>query len=89
MSRKYLNDKNIKQLEFLLSHGVSFQVIPTKDDIRIRQFHGYSGKSECHLDSKRIELIEKILSSGCRVELEHVNGHIRVLQIRRKEVKPK
>lgn len=89
MVRKYIDDKKVKQLELLLSNGVSFQLIPTKDDMRIRQFHGYSRKFECSLDSKRIELIESLLANGDRVELEQINGHIRVLQIKRKEVKPK
>ncbi len=88
MNRR-IDEEKIKQIETLLSNGVSMQLIPTKDSLRIRCFQDTLSKSVCRLDKKRLEVIEAILANGDRVELVPFNGHVRVMWIKRKEVKMK
>lgn len=88
MNRR-IDEEKIKQIETLLSNGVSMQLIPTKDSLAIRCFRDTLGKAECHLDKKRLEAVESILANGDRVELVPFNGHVRVMLIKRKEVKMK
>lgn len=88
MNRR-INEEKVKQIETLLSNGISMQLIPTKDSLAIRCFRDTLGKAEHHLDKKWLEVIETILTNGDRVELVPCNGHIRVMLIKRKEVKIK
>ena len=88
MNRR-IDEEKIQQIETLLSNGVSFQLIPTKDSLAIRCFRDTLGKAEIHIDKKRLEVIETILANGDRVELVPFNGHVRIMLVKRKEVKPK
>ncbi len=82
-----IDEKTRKDIEKILSCGVSIHIVPTKDGVRVLHFQEAMPKAECHIDEKRWNLIEQILSNGYRVELLPFNGFARIMMIKRKEVK--